>query len=528
MGEVFLAEHKQLERRVALKVLRKELSNSPEVVRRFVDEARLVNQIKNEHIVEIHDFGEGPDGLQYFVMEFLLGRDLAQAREMDGPFGLNRSLDIVPQVGSALIAVHERKIIHRDLKPENIYLAEKGGRKDFVKLLDFDLAKLTEGTGCSGTAPPSGTLLGTPLYMSPEQAMGLRVDWRTDIFSLGLVLLWMLLTRFRMNPGLPRRFVGAAPSNPCPPSNRTSLREPVPPAVSGVLAGCLERDPAKRTQSMQEILEACRCRRRPGRHESRARPASPASGAGAPGGALEARELGAGPRAWNSGRAAPRVGHRAPKRAVLPPHRCCGRGGAGVALFGVVSGWCFAPRRRRRSSRHRSHGSPARRWRGCSPVLHQVPTVPAAAAPPVAVAPPIAPPPAAPQPRRPARPWGSPARTPAQKVPAASTPRSRRSHVGVESPRHGGAAVANGPGRKTRQAPQKTAEDRTAASSIPFSSSPCPKPARHQTLRPSRGGVLPPATMPEDPLALDGEARLRQLAEDVLAFLEGRRPTRTC
>ena len=87
MGQVFLAEHKQLGRKVALKVLRRELSNSPEVVRRFVHEAQLVNQIKNEHIVEIHDFGEGPDGLQYFVMELLVGRDLAQARDQDGPSG---------------------------------------------------------------------------------------------------------------------------------------------------------------------------------------------------------------------------------------------------------------------------------------------------------------------------------------------------------------------------------------------------------------------------------------------------------
>jgi serine/threonine-protein kinase len=253
---VFLAEHKQLGRKVALKVLRKELSHNPEVVRRFVHEAQLVNQIKNEHIVEIHDFGEGPDGLQYFVMEFLVGRDLAQAREIDGPFGLNFSLEVVRQVGSALVAVHERKIIHRDLKPENIYLAEKGGRKDFVKLLDFGLAKLTEGTGSAADGTAIGTLLGTPLYMSPEQAMGLRVDWRTDIFSLGLVLLWMLSDQIPHESGSAediRRRRAAEPLPPLP--TRTSRGEPFPPAVSSVLAGCLERDPGRRIQSVAEILK---------------------------------------------------------------------------------------------------------------------------------------------------------------------------------------------------------------------------------------------------------------------------------
>ncbi len=256
MGQVFLAEHKQLGRKVALKVLRKELSNNPEVVRRFVHEAQLVNQIKNEHIVEIHDFGEGPDGLQYFVMELLVGWDLAQAREMEGPFGLNRSLDIVRQVASALVSVHERKIIHRDLKPENIFLAEKSGRKDFVKLLDFGLAKLTEGTGSAADGTAIGTLLGTPLYMSPEQAMGLRVNWLTDIFSLGLVLHWMLFDKIPHEGASAEEIRRRRTFEPLPPlPARTSRGEPLPPAVSAVIAGCLERDPGRRIQSMGEILE---------------------------------------------------------------------------------------------------------------------------------------------------------------------------------------------------------------------------------------------------------------------------------
>ena len=169
---------------------------------------------------------------------------------------MNRSLDIVRQVASALVSVHERKIIHRDLKPENIFLAEKGGRKDFVKLLDFGLAKLTEGTGEVGDGTAIGTLLGTPLYMSPEQAMGLRVDWRTDIFSLGLVLYWMLFDQVPHESGTAEEVRRRRTFEPLPPlPTRTSRSEPVPPAVAAVIAACLDRDARRRIQSMKEILE---------------------------------------------------------------------------------------------------------------------------------------------------------------------------------------------------------------------------------------------------------------------------------
>jgi len=255
MGQVFLAEHRQLGRKVALKVLRKELAHTPEVVRRFVHEAQLVNQIKNEHIVDIHDFGEGPDGLEYFVMELLVGRDLARVREEDGPFSLASALDIVRQVGSALEAVHSHKIIHRDLKPENIFLAEKNGRKDFVKLLDFGLAKLTETAPGATDGTAIGTLLGTPLYMSPEQAMGLRVDWRTDIFSLGLVLYWMLFDRLPHEGDdleVIRQKRMEQPVSSLPP--QTARGEPVPPAVAAALVGCLVRNPSERIQTVTELV----------------------------------------------------------------------------------------------------------------------------------------------------------------------------------------------------------------------------------------------------------------------------------
>ncbi|MHB8420497.1 MAG: serine/threonine-protein kinase [Myxococcales bacterium] len=255
MGQVFLAEHRQLGRKVALKVLRKELAHSPDVVRRFVHEAQLVNQIRNEHIVDIHDFGEGPDGLEYFVMELLVGKDLARAREEDGPFPLARTLDIVRQVGSALVAVHSHKIIHRDLKPENIFLAERGSSRDFVKLLDFGLAKLTEAAPGAADGTAIGTLIGTPLYMSPEQTMGLRVDWRADIFALGLIVYWMLFDKLPQEGDdleAIRRLRMEQPISVLP--SRTAAGEPVPPEVAATVVGCLTRKPAERIQTVAEVL----------------------------------------------------------------------------------------------------------------------------------------------------------------------------------------------------------------------------------------------------------------------------------
>ncbi len=257
MGQVFLAEHRQLKRKVALKILRRELANTPDVVRRFVSEAQLVNQIKNEHIVDITDFGKGPDGLEYFVMELLEGRDLDTARRDDGPFTLVRTLDIVRQIGSALAAVHARKVIHRDLKPENIYLVDREGRHDFVKLLDFGLAKLTE-TGSEGPQKDGtalGTVLGTPLYMSPEQAAGLRLDWRTDIYSLGLVMYWMLFDALPHDADSVEQIRNNRMLRPVPPPPvQTAGKEAVPPAVTAVLMGCLARHAKDRIQTVDEVL----------------------------------------------------------------------------------------------------------------------------------------------------------------------------------------------------------------------------------------------------------------------------------
>lgn len=193
MGVVYLAEHPVIGRKVALKAIHPELLRNPEVVSRFVTEAKSVNQIGNEHIVDIHDFGTTPDGEFYFIMEFLQGEALVDRLRREAPMDPARALAITAQVADALSASHAHGIIHRDLKPENIVLINKGGSPDFVKVLDFGLAKLTQGEEKVTHKTRTGSVMGTPYYMSPEQCEGRpNLDLRCDVYSLGVILFEML------------------------------------------------------------------------------------------------------------------------------------------------------------------------------------------------------------------------------------------------------------------------------------------------------------------------------------------------
>jgi len=193
MGVVYLAEHPVIGRKVAMKAIHPELSRNPEVVSRFVTEAKAVNQIGNEHIVDIHDFGTTPDGDFYFIMEFLQGEALSDRIKREAPIDPARALDIAAQVADALAASHAHGIIHRDLKPENIFLIRKGNTNDFVKVLDFGLAKLTLGEDKVSHKTRTGSVMGTPYYMSPEQCEGRpNIDQRADVYSLGVILFEMM------------------------------------------------------------------------------------------------------------------------------------------------------------------------------------------------------------------------------------------------------------------------------------------------------------------------------------------------
>jgi serine/threonine protein kinase len=250
MGEVYLAEHRALGRRVALKMLLPELAGSPELVTRFFNEAKAVNQINHEHIVEIVDFVQDPGRYNYLIMELLEGCHLSKARQ-DGPFTLARIRHVIGQACAALAASHDKGIVHRDLKPENIFLIQRGRDHDFVKLLDFGIAKLS---GVKQTV--AGMVLGTPEYMSPEQAAGRPVDYRSDIYSLGVVMYWMLSDQLPYRAEswseLMRQQATEAPAQLL---DTSAADEVIPRSLAKLIFTCLDREPAKRVQSTAEIVE---------------------------------------------------------------------------------------------------------------------------------------------------------------------------------------------------------------------------------------------------------------------------------
>ena len=172
MGVVYLAEHPVIGRKVALKAIHPELSRNPDVVSRFMTEAKAVNQIGNEHIVDVSDFGTTTDGEFYFIMEYLNGESVADRLRRERLFDPHRALQIAAQVADALAASHSHGIIHRDLKPENIFLITRGQNRDFVKVLDFGLAKLTQSEEKVTHKTRTGSVMGTPYYMAPEQCEG--------------------------------------------------------------------------------------------------------------------------------------------------------------------------------------------------------------------------------------------------------------------------------------------------------------------------------------------------------------------
>ena len=190
-GTIYRAEHVTLRRKVAVKVLHHELSRDDLAIERFRREATTVGEIDNDHIVEIYDFGRIDDGRLYLAMELLEGETLDAVLRRERQLPIDKTVDVLIQLAEALIEAHAMGYIHRDLRPRNIYLAMRRGRANFVKLLDFGLAKLVEQEG-EAASTSLGMTFGEPKYMSPEQARGDPVDRRADIYSLGCIAYEML------------------------------------------------------------------------------------------------------------------------------------------------------------------------------------------------------------------------------------------------------------------------------------------------------------------------------------------------
>src|SRR5262245_35283372 len=257
MGEVYAGTHPLIGKRVAIKVLRRELTTSPEAAERFIREARAVNQVDHPNVIDVFAFGRLDDGRLYLVMDLVDGRSLRATLE-DGPLDVATALDILSQIADALDAAHARGVVHRDLKPDNIVLS--GGTPPRVFVLDFGIAKLVssaaEATG-NGTLTGQGTWLGTPGYMAPEQWSADGAGPASDRYALGVMAFELLSGKLPFS----------APSLPA--MMEQHFRAPVPAlstrgaavalaTFDPVLARAMAKDPTARFASARELVDSLR------------------------------------------------------------------------------------------------------------------------------------------------------------------------------------------------------------------------------------------------------------------------------
>ena len=255
MGAVYVAEHLQLGRKGAIKRLHPELAADAHAVLRFQREARAAAATGHEHIVEVLDLGLAEDGAPYLVMEHLQGQSLAALLRRVGRLSAARACRIVGQALTALDAVHLRAIIHRDLKPDNIFLTRRAGRADYVKLLDFGISKMRGEDGEPLDLTRTGVTLGTPIYMSPEQARGSKaLDHRVDLYAVGVILYECIVGQVPFHGENYHQLLQAILAGaPAPMRARAPLLEP---ALEEIVLRALSKEPALRFSTATEMLEA--------------------------------------------------------------------------------------------------------------------------------------------------------------------------------------------------------------------------------------------------------------------------------
>jgi serine/threonine-protein kinase len=255
MGAVYLAEHTLMRKRFALKLLHPDMAENQEVLARFRREAEAAAQVEHPNIVAATDFGQTEDGAFFLVLEYVDGITL-RATLKEGSLDVVRALYIARQIALALGRAHGAGIVHRDLKPENVMLVKKNEDPDFVKVLDFGIARLEPPPGASAQLlTQAGMLMGTPQYMAPEQAVGDRATHRADLYSLGCVLYEMLTGKVPFSGDLPE-LLSKHIISPVPPMMERAPNVVVPAPVEAVVRKLLEKDANNRYDSAKALVDA--------------------------------------------------------------------------------------------------------------------------------------------------------------------------------------------------------------------------------------------------------------------------------
>ncbi|MBK7828265.1 serine/threonine-protein kinase [Nannocystis sp.] len=262
MGAVYLAEHVVIGKQIAVKVLSPDYSRNPGDVQRFLQEARAASLIRHDHVVDIADFGRSPQGHAYIVMEYLEGEDLARTLQTVGVMKWFRVSNIILQISSALAAAHAKGIIHRDMKPENCFRVKRDNETDYIKVLDFGIAKIVDDRFTKGqhSLTIEGGIIGTPEYIAPELCRGLKADSRVDIYALGVIMYRMLtgVLPFRTDTDNYMAVLSQHLTDPPVPPREQNPSAEIPPKIEQIVLKALEKDPARRYQKVEELIAALR------------------------------------------------------------------------------------------------------------------------------------------------------------------------------------------------------------------------------------------------------------------------------